>query len=113
MRTYRLPRISIVSGHASDWINPYASSTSLSAMWIKSSSRFSISCRQIGPISAVLTKLRDEEKVYSENTSLFFKHAHVFRAVDRKRNSLVYVAISDRVIDGSPYNALSTVPVMP
>jgi CreA protein len=76
-------------------------------------SRFSIACRQIGPISVDISTLADEEKVYSENTSLFFKHTHVFRAVDKKRNTLVYVAISDRMIDGSPYNAISTVPIMP
>jgi CreA protein len=76
-------------------------------------SRFSIACRQVGPISADIAKLPDEEKVYSESTSLFFKHTHVFRTIDRKRNTLVYVAISDRVIEGSPYNAISTVPVMP
>jgi CreA protein len=76
-------------------------------------SRFSIACRQVGPISADISKLADEEKVYSESTSLFFKHTHVFRAVDKKRNTLVYVAISDRLIDGSPSNAISTVPIMP
>jgi CreA protein len=76
-------------------------------------SRFSIACRQIGPIAVDVTKLADDEKVYSESTSLFFKHTHVFRTVDKKRNTLIYVAISDRLIDGSPYNAISTVPIMP
>jgi CreA protein len=76
-------------------------------------SRFSIACRQIGPITVDVSKLTDDEKVYSESTSLFFKHTHVFRTVDKKRNTLIYVAISDRLIDGSPYNAISTVPIMP
>jgi CreA protein len=76
-------------------------------------SRFSIACRQIGPITVDVTKLADDETVYSESTSLFFKHTHVFRTVDKKRNTLIYVAISDRIIDGSPYNAISTVPIMP
>jgi CreA protein len=76
-------------------------------------SRFSIACRQIGPINVDLSKLAGDEKVYSESTSLFFKHTHVFRTVDKKRNTLVYVAISDRLVDGSPYNAISTVPIMP
>jgi CreA protein len=75
--------------------------------------RFSIACRQIGPISVDISTLADEEKVYSESTSLFFKHTHVFRAVDKKRNTLVYVAISDRLIEGSPFNAISAVPIMP
>src|SRR5512136_1838984 len=51
-------------------------------------SRFSISCRQVGPISVDLSKLPPDEKVYSESTSLFFKHTHVFRTVDAKRNTL-------------------------
>jgi CreA protein len=76
-------------------------------------SRFSIACRQVGPISADISKLPADEKVYSESTSLFFKHTHVFRTIDQKRNTLVYVAISDRLIEGSPQNAISTVPIMP
>ena len=76
-------------------------------------SRFSIACRQVGPISVDVNKLEVEEKVYSESTSLFFKHTQVFRTVDKARNALVYVAISDRLIDGSPQNAISTVPIMP
>lgn len=76
-------------------------------------SRFSIACRQIGPIGVDISKLESEEKVYSESTSLFFKHTHVFRTVDKARNTLVYVAISDRLIEGSPQNSISTVPIMP
>ncbi len=76
-------------------------------------SNFSIACRQGGPITVDGSKRADQEKVYSESTSLFFKHTHVFRTVDKGRNTLVYVAISDRLIDGSPYNAISTVPIMP
>lgn len=76
-------------------------------------SRFSLSCRQIGPISVDLGKLPEKEQVYSERTSLFFKHTHVYRILDRKRNTLVYIAISDRIINGSPQNAVSSVPLMP
>ena len=76
-------------------------------------SRFSIACRQVGPISVDVSKLEAEQKVYSESTSLFFNHTQVFRTVDKARNTLVYVAISDRLIDGSPQNAISTVPIMP
>lgn len=76
-------------------------------------SRFSISCRQVGPITADISKLPQDEKVFSQSTSLFFKHTHVFRTVDKTRNTLIYTAISDRLIEGSPQNALSTVPIMP
>jgi CreA protein len=76
-------------------------------------SRFSLSCRQVGPISADLSQLPEEESVYSERTSIFFKHTRVYRIVDKKRNTLVYLAISDKIINGSPQNALSSVPIMP
>ena len=76
-------------------------------------SRFSISCRQIGPVTADIGKLGDHEKVYAEHTSIFFKHTNVFRIVDKKRNTLVYLAISDKLVEGSPQNAISTVPIMP
>ena len=76
-------------------------------------SRFSIACRQVGPISVDLATLTDGEQVYSARTSIFFKRTHVFRVVDKKRNTLVYLAISDKLIEGSPQNAISTVPVMP
>jgi CreA protein len=76
-------------------------------------SRFSIACRQVGPISVDIAKLPKEESVYSERTSLFFKHTQVYRVVDKQRNALVYVAISDKIIEGSPQNSISTVPIMP
>jgi CreA protein len=76
-------------------------------------SRFSIACRQVGPITTDVTKLATEESVYSERTSVFFKHTHVFRIVDKQRNTLVYVALSDKIIQGSPQNSISTVPIMP
>jgi len=76
-------------------------------------SRFSIACRQVGPISTDINTLKDKEKVYSEHTSIFFKHTHVYRLIDKKRNTLVYLAISDKIIEGSPQNAISTVPIMP
>jgi CreA protein len=75
-------------------------------------SRFSIACHQTGPIS-VPDNLPREESVFSESTSLIFKNTKVIRMYDAKRNTLVYVAISKRVIEGSPMNALSAVPVMP
>lgn len=76
-------------------------------------SRFSVACRQIGPITADLATLTDREEVFSTRTSIFFKRTHVYRILDRKRNTLIYLAISDKLIDGSPQNAISTVPVMP
>src|SRR5271156_5882242 len=37
-------------------------------------SRFSLACRQIGPISVDLASLPERDQVYSERTSIFFKH---------------------------------------
>lgn len=72
----------------------------------------SIACRQIGPIR-FKEDLKDGEEVFSARTSLIFKTLQVVRFYDRKRNVLVYLTYSDRVIEGSPKNAISTVPVMP
>jgi CreA protein len=60
-----------------------------------------------------MSALTDQEEVYSARTSIFFKRTHVYRVLDKKRNTLVYLAISDKLIDGSPQNAISTVPIMP
>ena len=76
-------------------------------------SRFSIACRQVGPIHLDLATLTDREEVYSARTSIFFKRTHVYRVLDKTRNTLVYLAISDKLVDGSPQNAISTVPIMP
>jgi len=73
-------------------------------------SRFSIACRQTGPI-VLPDKLPKEENVFSESTSILFKNTKVIRMYDAKRNTLVYVAISRKIIEGSPMNAISTVPV--
>ncbi len=71
----------------------------------------SIACRQVGPIK-IVGELKDGETVFDERRSLLFKKLHVVRFFDRKRNVLVYVAYSDRVIEGSPKNSISTVPIM-
>ena len=76
-------------------------------------SRFSIACRQVGPITVELKKLPKEEEVFSEKTSLLFKQTRVVRMVDQARRTLVYLAYSTKVVEGSPFNSLSTVPVMP
>jgi CreA protein len=76
-------------------------------------SRFSIACRQIGPITIDTSKLPREEEVYSTKTSILFKDTHVYRVFDKKRNTLIYVAISDKIIEGSPQNSISSVPIMP
>lgn len=75
-------------------------------------SQFSLSCRQIGPI-VINGKLPKEETAFSEDTSILFKETKVVRMFDEKRNTLVYVAISRKIIEGAPANSISTVPIMP
>lgn len=75
-------------------------------------SQFSIACRQVGPIT-LPAKLPDDEVVFSEDTSLLFKETKVHRFLDQQRNVLIYLAISRKIIEGAPANAISTVPIQP
>lgn len=70
----------------------------------------SVACRQVGPI-AFKGKVPKQEEVFSERASIFFKHVRVVRMVDVKRNALAYLVYSDRLIDGSPKNSVTAVPV--
>jgi CreA protein len=74
-------------------------------------SNFSIACRQIGPIDVDLSKLAQNEEVFSQKTSIFFKTTRIYRVVDAPRHTLVYLAISTKIVNGSPSNAISTVPI--
>ena len=56
-------------------------------------------------------KLPRQEEVFTERASIFFKHVRVVRMVDAKRNALIYLVYSDRLIDGSPKNSVTAVPV--
>lgn len=75
-----------------------------------------ISCQQVGPIE-LSDKIKNGKAegnvVFQKRTSLVFKKLQVVRFYDAKRNSLIYLSYSDKVIDGSPKNALSAVPIMP
>lgn len=75
-------------------------------------SQFSLACRQTGPI-VLPAKLPKEETVFSEDTSILFKETRIIRMWDEVHRTLVYLAISRKLIDGAPANSLSTVPVMP
>jgi CreA protein len=75
-------------------------------------SEFSLACRQTGPIN-LPADLPKEEAVFAEDTSLLFKETQVVRMWDDAHKTLVYVAISRKLINGAPANSISTVPVMP
>ncbi len=70
----------------------------------------SVACRQVGAISFT-GKVPKQEEVFSERASIFFKHVRVVRMVDAKRNALIYLVYSDRLVDGSPKNSVTAVPV--
>lgn len=72
----------------------------------------SIACRQVGPIH-FKGELKEGEEVFRERTSLVFKTMQVVRFFDQKRNTLVYLVYSDKVIEGSPQNAVTAIPIMP
>jgi CreA protein len=80
---------------------------------VEDPSNFSVTCRQMGPVSIDLKDLPEREQAFTEKTSIFFKKTRIYRIPDLERNALVYLAISSKIIDGSPANAVSAVPIMP
>lgn len=72
----------------------------------------SLACRQYGPVR-FKGKFEQGDVVFRERRSLVFKKMQIVRGCDPKRNTLVYMAYTDRLIEGSPKNATSTVPIMP
>ena len=75
-------------------------------------SDISLACRQIGPIR-FKDKLEQGDDMFRKRRSLFFKKMQIVRGCDAKRNVLVYMVYSDKLIEGSPKNSTSTVPIMP
>jgi CreA protein len=75
-------------------------------------SDISLACRQIGPIH-IKGKLEQGDDMFRQRRSLFFKKMQIVRGCDAKRNVLVYMVYSDKLIEGSPKNSTSSVPIMP
>lgn len=75
-------------------------------------SDISLACRQYGPIK-FKEKFAQGDVVFRERRSLFFKKMQIVRGCDKKRNVLVYMVYSDKLIEGSPKNSTSSVPVQP
>ena len=75
-------------------------------------SETSLACRQVGPVK-INAKFSQGQDIYEQRRSLFFKTMHIVRGCDAKRNVLVYLSYTDKLIDGSPQNSTSTVPLMP
>ncbi|MCJ2066967.1 CreA family protein [Methylobacterium sp. J-088] len=75
-------------------------------------SDISLACRQTGPVT-FKGKLSQGEVVFSERRSLIFKSMQIVRGCDARRNTLIYMVYSDKVIQGSPKNSSSAVPLAP
>lgn len=72
----------------------------------------SLSCRQVGPIK-FKERFEQGDLVFSERRSFLFKRMRIVRGCDAKRNTLIYMVYSDKIVEGSPKNSTSTVPIMP
>lgn len=70
----------------------------------------SVACRQVGNITFA-SPVPKQEEVFTERASILFKRIRVVRMVDPKRNALVYLVYSDRLIEGSPQNSITAVPI--
>src|SRR5690242_5777137 len=75
-------------------------------------SDISLACRQVGPIR-FKDKMEQGDDMFRKRRSLFFKKMQIVRGCDSKRNVLVYMVYSDKLIEGSPKNSTSSVPIMP
>jgi len=75
-------------------------------------SDISLACRQVGPVQ-FKDKVKQGEVVFSERRSLIFKSMQIVRGCDLKRNTLIYMVYSDKVVQGSPKNSTSAVPLAP
>jgi CreA protein len=78
-------------------------------------SRFSIACRAVGPLKILseIDESKDGETVFSARTSAIFKSMQVTRFYDKTKHVLVYLVTSTKVVEGSPFNSISVVPMNP
>jgi CreA protein len=101
-----------VEGVACYFTVPEAGGWSGWAGFSEQRSETSLACRQVGPVT-IKAKFVQGEEIYRQRRSLFFKKMQIVRGCDPKRNVLVYLSYTDKLIDGSPQNSTSTVPLMP
>lgn len=102
----------LVEGVACHYTIPEAGGVSGMLGVAEETSDISLACRQIGPI-AFRGKFEQGEEVFRERRSFLFKTMQIVRGCDAKRNVLVYMVYSDKLIEGSPKNSTSSVPIMP
>ncbi len=78
----------------------------------ENTSDVSLACRQFGPIK-FKEKFSQGDQVFSAKRSLFFKRMQIVRGCDVKRNVLVYMVYSDKIVEGSPQNSTSAISLEP
>lgn len=109
VEAFRDPRVQGVTCHVSQ---ARKGGVSGSLGLAEDPSQFSLACRQTGPIT-LPAKMPKNETVFTEDTSILFKETRIVRMWDEANQTLVYLAISRKLIEGAPANSISTVPVMP
>jgi CreA protein len=102
----------LIEGVACQYTTPEKGGLSGALGLAEQTSDISLACRQYGPIKFKGT-FAQGDVVFSERRSLLFKKMQIVRGCDTKRNILVYMTFSDKLIEGSPKNATSTVPIQP
>jgi CreA protein len=102
----------IIDGVACHYTAPEKGGLSGAFGLAEQTSDISLACRQYGPIK-IKEKFEQGETVFTERRSLFFKKMQIVRGCDAKRNILVYMTYTDKLVDGSPKNSTSTVPIQP
>jgi len=102
----------LVDGVACHYTTPEKGGLSGALGLAEQTSDVSLSCRQYGPIKFKGT-FGQGDVVFSERRSLIFKKMQIVRGCDARRNILVYMTYSDKLIEGSPKNSTSTVPIQP
>jgi len=102
----------VVDGVACHYTAPEKGGLSGAFGLAEQTSDISLACRQYGPIK-FNEKFSQGDVVFSERRSIFFKKMQIVRGCDTKRNILVYMTYSDKLIEGSPKNSTSTVPIEP
>ena len=102
----------VVEGIACHYTAPEKGGLSGAFGLAEQTSDISLACRQYGPIK-FKSKFEQGETVFSEKRSVFFKKMQIVRGCDVKRNILVYMTYSDKLVDGSPKNSTSSVPIAP
>jgi CreA protein len=100
----------VVEGVACHYTTPEKGGVSGALGLAEQTSDISLACRQYGPIK-FREKFSQGDVVFSERRSIFFKKMQIVRGCDAKRNILVYMTYSDKLIEGSPKNSTSTVPI--